>query len=285
MAITLEIPLSLCRTFATVHVPTIEADRHVAILYFHGGGLLYGSRDDLPSPYVRAFLDAGFTLYCCDYPLAPEATLEQIRTSVLEIWRWFVDKQMSSHGFDRYFLFGRSAGAYLALLLARDVRRLADASQPAGILSFYGFYNLRQPFFSKPNSSFAQLPEISKETVKAITKDTVVTNGPKALRFSLYVHARQAGTWTQLLGISHINIGCFSLSPEDVAELPPLFITASSADEDVPFGESMRLHRCANQATFKPVYHLPHDFDRDTTETVGMDMYRKAIAWMGRRAT
>ena len=57
----------------TVVPPRAEADRHIAVFYLHGGGLVYGERDDLPAPYVRAFADAGYTLVCADYPLAPES--------------------------------------------------------------------------------------------------------------------------------------------------------------------------------------------------------------------
>lgn len=71
MPITLSIDTALCNPSATVHVPIARRDRHVAILYLHGGGLLYGDRDDLPEPYRNLLLDAGYTLYCLDYPLAP----------------------------------------------------------------------------------------------------------------------------------------------------------------------------------------------------------------------
>ena len=40
----------------TIHRPETEQDRRTAVLYLHGGGLLYGERDDLPRPYIDAFL-------------------------------------------------------------------------------------------------------------------------------------------------------------------------------------------------------------------------------------
>ena len=30
----------------------------------------------------------------------------------------------------------------------------------------------------------------------------------------------------------------------------------------------------------KPVYYLPHDFDRDTTDPEGMRVYRGCLDWM-----
>ena len=284
MPITLSIDTALCNPSATVHVPIARRDRHVAILYLHGGGLLYGDRDDLPEPYRNLLLDAGYTLYYLDYPLAPEATLDQIRASLVETLRWFAQRQMTAHGFKGYFLFGRSAGAYLALLLAKEIRDDASLPQPAGILSFYGFHNLQRPFFCEPSAAYAKLPPVLPKTVEALAKGGVTTNRPKALGFALYVHARQRGAWSALLGVSDDELARFSLSESDIAKLPPLFVTASTADADVPFSESKQLARLARRVVMKPVYDLEHDFDRDTGNPVGLAIYREAIVWMQKRA-
>ena len=74
----------------TMCVPPDEGRAHRgAILYLHGGGLLYGERDDLPRPYVDLFLEHGYSLVCADYPLAPEAPLVTIEASVDALWWWF----------------------------------------------------------------------------------------------------------------------------------------------------------------------------------------------------
>jgi len=70
----------------TIHRPEAEQDRRTAVLYLHGGGLLYGERDDLPRPYIYAFLAEGYTLLCLDYPLAPEVSVGVIHQAVLEGW-------------------------------------------------------------------------------------------------------------------------------------------------------------------------------------------------------
>ena len=49
-------------SLVTVYPPAAGADRRIAVFYLHGGGMLYGERDDLPAPYVRAIVDAGYTL-------------------------------------------------------------------------------------------------------------------------------------------------------------------------------------------------------------------------------
>ena len=71
----------------TVYRPTASNDARRIVFYLHGGGLVYGERDDLPSPYVRAITDAGSTLVCADYPLAPETALPNIVDALYETWR------------------------------------------------------------------------------------------------------------------------------------------------------------------------------------------------------
>ena len=138
----------------------------------------------------------------------------------------------------------------------------------------------------------------------------VVTNGPKPLRYALYVYARQhPGAWLKLMGLEAgpseagtaktdtaqspepgeagdgfsralRSPAHWSLSADDIAQLPPLFITASSGDEDVPLRISKTLARTAPRAKSSWVYYLPHDFDRDTSDPAGARVYEQAIGWM-----
>lgn len=271
----------------TVYRPTASNDARRIVFYLHGGGLVYGERDDLPSPYVRAITDAGSTLVCADYPLAPETALPDIVDALYETWRTEVAGPIERGDCIDYLLFGRSAGAYLALLLAREIRlRGQDLPQPAGIMSFYGYYNLDEPWVSEPASAYLALPEVSLgEVERIVERGGAPTSGPKALRYALYVYARQhEGAWLALMGLDGAtperSVSSWSLSAEDLAALPPLFIAASTGDEDVPYRVSKQLSRQVPHARMKSAYYLPHDFDRDVTNPAGMEAYRAAIAWM-----
>lgn len=275
----------------TVVPPRAEADRHIAVFYLHGGGLVYGERDDLPAPYVRAFADAGYTLVCADYPLAPESALPETAEALFSCWEDAIARPIQAGELDGYFLFGRSAGAYLALVLAREIRRRAAEAplpQPLGILSFYGCYDLTDPALREPAKAYAALPEVSQATVAGMVRDVPPTSGPKPLRYGLYVYARQhKGAWLDLMGLDGTSSGrtpeAWSLTAEDIAQLPPLFATASSGDEDVPLRISKTLARLAPDAVMKTVYYLPHDFDRDVTDPAGMQVYQQALAWMAQQ--
>ena len=64
--------------------------KNITIIYFHGGGLLYGVRDDLPKIYVNQFLDSGYDLLLLDYPLAPESNIDTILSSSLDEVYYFI---------------------------------------------------------------------------------------------------------------------------------------------------------------------------------------------------
>ncbi len=290
---------STLANLVTIHEPAAECDRRIAVFYLHGGGLLYGERDDLPAPYVRAITDAGYTLVCADYPLCPEAALPEVVDAIARTWYEAVGRRVEAGELTGYFLFGRSAGAYLSLVLARELRRSTAGSgsggeaapdgralpQPLGILDFYGYYDLADRAFREPARAYTALPEVTRATAEAMVRPAPLTSGPKPLRYSLYVCARQhEGAWLELMGLDgsapERTAEAWSLSAEDIAQLPPLFIAASTGDEDVPLRASKTLARTALQATMKTVYYLPHDFDRDLTNPAGMEAYRSALSWM-----
>ena len=60
-----------------------EAPQRGDIVYLHGGGLLFGTRDDLPAYHLEQLTRAGFRVLALDYPLAPNAKLPQIPEDIL----------------------------------------------------------------------------------------------------------------------------------------------------------------------------------------------------------
>ena len=105
----------------TVYRPTASNDARRIVFYLHGGGLVYGERDDLPSPYVRAITDAGSTLVCADYPLAPE-TAEQLYLHPKTV-RYRVERVRKIYGVDV-----RDPDDYLQVVLADKIYTLRKDS-------------------------------------------------------------------------------------------------------------------------------------------------------------
>ncbi|MDY4042038.1 MAG: alpha/beta hydrolase [Collinsella sp.] len=261
----------------------------LAVVYLHGGGFLYGERDDLPAPYVRQITEAGHALVTLDYPLAPECPLPEIIDAAWKGLGSVVREVLPELDCTSYVLFGRSAGGYLALALAaRAVREGGDAvPAPVAIWDFYGYHDLTEAFVSEPSPHYRAMPEVGRAVADRLAGEPgssagggpYVLTGPKATRFGLYVHARQSGRWLELLGIDEHAAVELSLSHADIARLPPVFIAASTGDADVPLGVSKRLARAAPRARMHQVYYLEHDFDRDTGNPAGREAYAAALTF------
>ena len=142
--------------------------KNTTIIYIHGGGLIYGERDDLPNMYKKMFLDAGYDLLTIDYPLAPETQLPDILECLFRAIEWFVEHALATLALKSsdYVLFGRSAGAYLAFLLT--AKKILPPP-PRGLISFYGYYSLEEPSFSRASDYYNQFPTVPESYVKQLT--------------------------------------------------------------------------------------------------------------------
>ncbi|MCA9834690.1 MAG: alpha/beta hydrolase [Thermomicrobiales bacterium] len=237
------------------------------VIYIHGGGLIFGSRNDLPDPYIAAFNDAGFTIVALDYPFAPRCRTEAILGALEET----ISSLHDNGGLrgDRLILFGRSAGAYLALnLQARAIMRgehLADR-----LISLYGYTDMQDKDFHRPSSWYQAFGYVDPLPDQPDADDFTT-------RFSLYVGLRQRGTWPEtVLDATTTPI------PDDVLRrLPPTFLAASAYDPDVPFRCSKHLATVIPQSSFYRVYDATdHDFDRDPASPHGLPMYQEIINWL-----
>lgn len=271
---------------ATVYNHSASA-RKGCILYFHGGGLVFGTSDDLPSLYLNGFRQAGYDFISLSYPLAPEAGLSTILDAAVFSVTYLLEHPQVL-GYDTmppYFLFGRSAGAYLALNVAHRLSTVPCSCteqhypRPAGILSFYGYHTFNIPEFHKPSSAYLKFPAVPEHVAAQLSGQGFLTEGPKETRYSIYIYARQTGKWATLLGSPEELAAC-SLSEQDLSQLPPCFFTASSSDQDVPFRISKYMASKVSGSIFRPVYYLEHDFDRDIRCKEGREIYEAALAWM-----
>lgn len=247
------------------------------ILYFHGGGLVYGSAHDLPNLYRQMFLDAGYDFAAVEYPLAPETKLKTILEKIEEGVEWFQKHyhsilQLSS---SEYILFGRSAGAYLSILTAR-----ALLHKPKALLLFYGYYTLEDSVFRLPSRYYLNFPHVNEQLVNKLIKATPIVEGPIELRFGLYIHYRQSGNWIRGILGAGINPSLYSLSEEELSQLPPSFIAASTEDPDVPFRFSEKMKKNIPSSHLEIIHSTEHDFDRVDMEATGPEVYTKMISWL-----
>lgn len=259
--------------------PAAEASaKPLTLLYLHGGGLVFGDRNDLPDAYREMLADAGYSLLTIDYPLAPEAQLPEITLCLHQALTWFKEesKNLFHLGSADYVLFGRSAGAYLAFLLAA---RSADP-QLKGLASFYGYYSLEDPSFRLPNAHYNTFPKVPAAYVKQQIRKQPLAVGAVTERFPLYLHARQTGKWVPLFLEDKSKTTAFNLTAEELQSLPPTFLTASTADKDVPYQFTQQAAQLIPIAALHPVLGMPHDFDADLSKPAGQRIYQQLIRWL-----
>ena len=259
-----------CKKAATLYKdPNITTKAF--ILYFHGGGLLYGSRCDLPEVHLAQFTSAGFPVIAFDYPLAPACDLSEILPDVTDSINAFLTEPalfIDSGAQLPYFRFGRSSGAYLVLKRA-----------PLGIWSYYGYGFLEDLWYETPSNYYQTLPAVP-ETILNDLPQSVHTEGPLATHYSAYVYARQSGKWKSLFYHGREKYFLLYDSLRLCKELPcPVFCTHSTGDTDVPFAEFQKLAEKYSARRFI-ASGSQHDFDRDTESAQAQLLLKETIAFL-----
>lgn len=252
------------------------------ILYFHGGGFIYGYREDLPTVYLQMLVENGYELLSFDYPLAPEVQFSDILTCVQRSLEWYIrkgSKELNKQGIP-YVVMGRSAGGYLALQAGIYMMKEIPQHAPQAIISFYGFFNLNLPVFQMPSRYYRSYQPVSDQIVAGLTDNGCVVGQENDNRFLIYLASRQRGDWLDKLAVSKDSIQFYSLSLEDIQLLPPLFLASATRDPDVPVQQSRRLSQLHDRAVLHLVNANEHDFDRTDTENLGKEVYSHLIQWL-----
>ncbi|WP_053955182.1 alpha/beta hydrolase [Inediibacterium massiliense] len=244
------------------------------IIYFHGGGLIWGNRNDLPEKYIQIFLEHGYNFISFDYRLAPETKLTEIYEDVQDALKWFDRNAFNILQLDnkQFYLFGRSAGSYLSFLLAKD----PFIPKPSGLIIFYGYSNLKDDFYNQPNKHYLHYPNVTQKLRDALIQNKPLTNGQLNNRFAIYVYARQNGTWARDMLENPID-PYFSLTKNDLALLPKTFLAHSKTDLDVPFSIAQYHAKNIPKVKLYEVDDLEHDFDQNINNPIGEEVYKEII--------
>ena len=254
----IEISNALYKKHATVYADSSATPR-ACILYFHGGGLLYGERDDLPKLHIDTLTGAGYIIISYDYPLAPAAKLNTILDDVSSSISHYVEYSDMYCGCELpFFLWGRSAGAYLCLLAAAQ----GDLpTAPKGILSYYGYGFLCDGWFETPSSFYCSLPPVEASCLDSAGTE-LRSSGSLDTHYSIYVYARQTGRWRSLLYEGREKYFYLDYTLRTCTSLPcPLFCAHSTNDPDVPYEEFLALTGRYAAKQFIAAGST-HDFDR-----------------------
>ena len=105
------------------------------LIWFHGGGLEFGSRKDIK--IHEDLTKRGIGIASVEYSMYPDAKFPRfVEDSALAV-RWIVDHLREHTAYERLYISGQSAGAWLTLMLAFDEHYLQDAGvDRSGIAGF-----------------------------------------------------------------------------------------------------------------------------------------------------
>lgn len=249
-----------------------------AVLYLHGGGLVFGDRMDLPAFHIEQLCDKGLVVIALDYPLVPAASILQIIGDIRDSVLWYLSYRQTLFSVPLpYFFWGRSAGAYLSLLMLREDL----PERPAGLLSYYGYGLMEKDWAQAPNEFYGRYPLVSEAALDRLAGVPQARLSPEA-GFPAYVHLRQTGRWPSLfLAGERENEHLFSLRDFTPTEaLCPLFFAHSRRDPDVPFSEFCALRRLFPESNFFTVDLAAHDFDRDTDSLETRALLRESLDFL-----
>lgn len=120
-----------------LYLPSGRGRDFSTLVWFHGGGLTGGSKDDETSKKIaRRLAREGIAVAVPNYRLSPGATFPSYIEDAAAAVAW-VHTHIAEHGGDpaKLFVGGHSAGGYLTSMVGMDLRYLQNAGvDPANVI-------------------------------------------------------------------------------------------------------------------------------------------------------
>lgn len=264
--------------------PASGQDRPV-IVYIHGGGLLWGSREDMKPEQIDFYHQAGFNIFSIDYRLAPETKLPAIKEDIADALNWIEHEGPKQFDYDptKVAVIGSSAGGYLALLTG------TLANKPKAIVSFYGYGDITGDWAVKPSPHYAAMTTVPRELAKMLVSDEVISVGPIEKRYAIYMHARQHGVWIEELTglipiLSKDELSTYCPLYNIDADYPPTLLLHGTNDEDVPYEQSVLMaESLQNNGIENKLITIPdgkHQFDEEWTTPIVQNAFDEVLTFL-----
>ncbi|GGP13129.1 alpha/beta hydrolase [Oceanobacillus neutriphilus] len=255
------------------------------LMYIHGGGLIWGTRDDLDKKQVELYIDAGFNVFSIDYRLAPETKLPEIIEDIRDAIVWLIEEGNREFDFDteNIAVIGSSAGAYLALMTG------VLETRPKAIVSFYGYGDITGDWYTEPSPHFTKMPSAPEMLANQLIMDKPIAASPIEKRYAIYLYCRQQGKWIDYVtgksskeDLSSLNEYC----PARLADrnYPPTMLLHGDQDEDVPYQESVNMKQVLDEAgvvnQLITISGGKHTFDQNMEDPQVVQAFEKVIQFL-----
>ena len=253
-------------TYKTVGDCEIKADVYrlpgddvrPAILWIHGGALMFGDRGTLAADQAERYLRAGYVIVSIDYRQAPESKLPAILEDIDDAYRWL--RENGPHLFhiapDRIALVGNSGGGYLTLMAGYRL-----IPRPGALVSFYGYGDITSEWTTRPSKFYLEGDRITKEDAEKAVGERVLSESPIFPRVIFYNYCRQNGLWPKAVTTFEPETEPSKFEPfcpvrHITKDYPPTMLLHGDQDSDVPFAQSQQMAAALKQ------HNVPHQLLR-----------------------
>jgi acetyl esterase/lipase len=243
-----------------------------AILWLHGGALIFGDRSGLAPEQLERYLNAGYVVVAANYRLAPEVKIEAIMEDIRDAYCWLrvSGPDLFQIDPDRVAVIGHSAGGYLTLMTGFCVR-----PRPRALVSFYGYGDIAGHWYSRPDPFYSQEPAVPKDEAYGAVGGPVLTGtpfegSPVEQRWRFYLYCRQQGLWPREVTGHDPDIEPEWFDPfcpvrNITPDYPPTILIHGAQDTDVPYQQSVlmsqELGRWEVEHEFITLPNRGHGFD------------------------
>ena len=255
------------------------------VIYIHGGGLIWGTREEISEEMIQLYTNNGFSLFSIDYRLAPSTKLPEILKDIEDAILWIQLEGPKQFSIDpkKLAVVGSSAGGFLALTTGTFTHK------PLAIVSFYGYGDLLGSWATSPSKYYCQKDIVSKELAYKLITDRIITEASVEERFLFYVYARQNGVWIEeITGVNPVHnkeaLYPFCPNRQVTKEYPPTLLLHGTKDTDVPYEQSVFMRAAIIkekvEAKLITIPNGEHVFDKNSQDPIVQNALKQVIDFL-----
>ena len=224
---------------ANIFVPK-TGRRHPVYIYFHGGGFIFGNRDNgLPDALRDKLIEHDYAVVSADYRLAPETKLAGITDDVRDVVNWIRENGAKQFQIDenKIAVSGGSAGGYLAITAGYNVnppvQAIVEISAPTG--------------FTSMSTQMGDTSILKQPGPYDIVKDPIVSYGDYSTRVDLwrFLSKNRLGLY-EIFGFDvtqdSVRLQNYTLSNHIKKGYPPTLIVHAKNDHLVDFLQAEKFY-------------------------------------------